>query len=103
MPRGARSIHGSLGAYLAASVAALGGLAIVLWLGWPRSSPGQVELAADSTWTEAALDDGRRQFSLVPGQSLSVPPGTYRLTLLSAEGATESRELVVGPAGARLR
>jgi len=95
--RGARSIRGALGAYLTAALVALAALALVLWLGWP--SPGghaQVELAADSGWSEAALDDGRRQYSLEPGRGIEVPPGDYRLTLLASDGRTESRRVAVG-------
>lgn len=108
MRLGARSIRGALGAYLAASVVALAALALVLWIGWPRAADrgggiSVVELASDSSWAEAALDDGQRQFSLEPGQRVAVPPGHYRLLLLSPDGRTESRELQVGEGSTLLR
>lgn len=101
MAHGARSIRGSLGAYLAASVVALVALALALWLGWPAAgadagSAGRIELASGSAWVEAALDDGRRQYSLARGQGLEVPPGRYRLTLLAPDGRTESRTIELG-------
>ena len=97
MRRGARSIRGALGAYLTASLVALAALGLALWLGWPSfgGRGARVELAADSGWTQAALDDGRRQYSLEPGQHVAVPPGDYRLTLLSPDGRTESRRITV--------
>jgi hypothetical protein len=103
--RGARSLRGALGAYLAASVIALALLALVLWLGWPRGAGGGggVELAAESAWAEAALDDGHRQFSVGRGQRVAVPPGHYRLLLRSPDGRTESRELDVGPGDTLVR
>jgi hypothetical protein len=101
--RGARSIRGALGAYLTASVFALASLALVLWLGWPSRDASTVELAADSAWIEAALDDGRLQFSVRRGASAEVPPGSYRLTLLSSDGSTESRAIDVGAGRTRLR
>jgi len=103
--RGARSIRGSLGAYLVASSLALAALALALWLGWPPAGSGArdgVELAPGSPWTEAALDDGRRQFSLSPGQRVAVPPGEYRLTLRTADGRIESRTIEVGAGGTQL-
>ena len=98
MRRGARSIRGALGAYLTASLVALAALGLALWLAWPSFAGRgtQVELAADSGWTQAALDDGRRQYSLEPGRGLEVPPGDYRLTLLGPDGRTESRHVAVG-------
>ena len=98
MRRGARSIRGSLGAYLTASLVALAALGLVLWLGWPRlfgDSTFNIELAADSDFSKAALDDGHHQYTLDPGQPLSIPPGDYRLTLLTPDGRTESRPITV--------
>ena len=97
MRRGARSIRGALGAYLTASLVALAALGLALWLGWPSFAGRgtRVELAADSGWTQAALDDGRRQYTLEPGRGIEVPPGEYRLTLLGPDGRTESRRITL--------
>jgi hypothetical protein len=100
--RGARSIRGSLGAYLTASLLALAALALALWLGWPAwrdghgGRAGGVELAGDAAWTQAVLDDGHRQFTLGRGERVEVPPGSYRLTLLAPDGRAEQRSLELG-------
>jgi len=107
--RGARSIRGSLGAYLTASLVALAALALALWLGWPawRGALGGraagVELAGDATWTQAVLDDGHRQYTLDRGQRVEVPPGSYRLTLLAPDGRAEQRSLELGESPVVLR
>lgn len=101
MARGARSIRGSLGAYLLASLGLVAVLALVLWLGWRGPAPAggcRVTLAADGALTAATLDDGSRLQELSPGESRSVPPGAYRVVLFAADGSTrEGRlELVAG-------
>ena len=109
MRRGARSIKGSLGAYLTASLVALAALALVLWLGWPGLRGGLgggaagVELAADAAWTQAVLDDGHRQLTLSRGERVEVPPGSYRVTLLLPDGSTEQQSLEIGETPVVLR
>jgi hypothetical protein len=107
--RGARSIRGSLGAYLTASLVALAVLALALWLGWPAwrgglgGRPAGVELARDAAWMQAVLDDGHRQFTLSRGERVELPPGGYRLTLLRPDGGVEQRSLEIGKAPITLR
>ena len=100
MGRGARSIRGSLGAYLTASLVALAALALALWLGWPLLAGGAgggatVELADDAVWVQAVLDDGRHQYSVARGERVELPSGSFRVTLLASDGRTELRVLEV--------
>ena len=109
MRRGARSIRGSLGAYLTASLVALAVLALALWLGWPAWRAGLggraagVELARDAAWSQAVLDDGHRQFTLSRGERVELPPGSYRVTLLLPDGSAEQRSLAIDEAPVVLR
>jgi hypothetical protein len=95
---GARSLRGAMGTYALVGALAVAALALVLWLGGPRPPSAQVTLAADSPWTGAVLDDGHAQLALKRGETVRAPPGHYRLTLLGADGHSETRELDL-PAG----
>ena len=95
---GARSLRGAMGTYAIVGALAVAALALVLWLGGPEPQAAQVTLPAEGPWSGAVLDDGHAQLELRRGQSLQAPPGRYRLTLLGADGASQTRELDL-PAG----
>jgi hypothetical protein len=87
-----------MGAYALAGVLAVMLLALVLWIGGPETPRCDVELAVDSPWTAAVLDDGRAQRALRAGERIEAPPGAYTLTLLDDDGGSEVRVLqVAGP------
>ena len=94
--RGARSVAGSLTAYLKAGIGAVLVMVVVLLLAVGREPPrAAVELSGDGPWTSATLDDGRRVLVVEAGQRIEAPPGDYRLLLLAADGHSERRRLTV--------
>jgi hypothetical protein len=97
MAVGARSLRGAMGTYAVVGALAVAALALVLWLGGPEPAAAQLTLPAGGPWTGAVLDDGHAQLELQAGQSLKLPPGRYRITLLGAGGASQLRELELPP------
>lgn len=89
MTLGARSIRGSLGTYAWVSLGVTVALAVVLWMG-PCGGPlpARVALDPEASWTGATFEDGVRTWELGRDGSLSLPAGSYRVTLFDAEGGS---------------
>lgn len=98
MKRGARSLRGAMGTYAAVGALAVLGLALVLWLGGPEVPAAEVTLPLQAGLDGAVLESGGVRHALEPGQTLRLPPGRYRLTLLPAGAPPELREIEL-PAG----
>jgi len=91
---GARSIRGALGTYAWVTLGTMGAFLFVLWLG-PCGGPADAKLtlAPDGGWIGATVDDGRRLWDLEPAESLSLPSGSYRVTLFAEEGRVRRGQL----------
>ena len=102
---GARSVRGSLSAYLKASVVALLLLAVALWWGWGRGDPAaaapRVSLSASAGWRHAALESGPTLLTLQPGEELVLTPGAWRVTLVPEEGEPVVQTLSLEPGQVR--
>lgn len=99
MKRGARSLRGAMGTYAAVGAVAVLVLALVLWLGGPEPPAAEVTLPAQAGLAGAVLEAGGVRHALQPGQTLRLPPGRYRLTLLPPGAPPELSEidLAAGP------
>ena len=94
---GARSVWGSMSAYLKLAVVVLPIMAVALLaaLLFEPERPRLV-LPSDGRWTSAVIELAPGRAVLRAGETLELPAGDYEVVLTDADGVSERRTLVVG-------
>ena len=96
MKPGARSIRGAMGTYAVVALVALIVVALLLRYGPDlRPARAQVTLPAEAGWSGAVLSRADATWELSAGESLELPPGTWKLRLFAHDGAVEDRALTL--------
>jgi len=101
--RGARSVWGSMSAYLKLAVVVLPIMAAVL-IGALLAEPDRPRLllAPEGRWTSAVVELSPGRVVVGAGEEIELPAGEYEVVLTDARGTSRRERVTVGPGRTRL-